>query len=274
MKTIFFPTLSRLFAALVLAASASAQVNVLTANYDNQRTNSNLKETILNQGNVNSSSFGKLGYFPVDGEIYAQPLYASGIQIAGHGQHNVVYVATMHNSVYAIDADTPASTVPLWHVNFGPSVPSSVLNFTDILPEVGVLSTPVIDLSRQVMYVVSDTLEGRDPAFHLHALSLADGTEMLNGPVAIAATVNGHGAGNTQGKLTFDPSIHLQRPGLALVNGRVYLGFGSRADMSNWHGWLMSYDAATLQQVSIVTTSPDGYGASIWQGRPRAGDRY
>jgi uncharacterized protein (TIGR03437 family) len=255
-----------LFSAVVLAAPASAQVNVLTANYDNQRTNSNLQETVLNQSNVNTSAFGKIGYFPVDGEIYAQPLYASGIQMAGKGTHNVVYIATMHNSLYAIDADTPASTVPLWQVNFGPSVPSSVLSFNDILPEVGVLSTPVIDLSRQIMYVVSDTLEAGTPVFHLHALSLADGHEMLNGPVAIAVTVNGHGAGNTQGKLIFDPSIHLQRPGLALVNGRLYLGFGSRADMSNWHGWLMSYDASTLTQLSVVTTSPDGYGASIWQG--------
>ena len=140
-------------------------MNVLTANYDLQRTNSNLQETILNQQNVNTSNFGKLGYFPVDGEIYAQPLYASGIQITGQGLHNVVYVATMHNSVYAIDADQPGSTTALWQVNLGPSVPSWVLNFTDILPEVGSLSTPVIDLTRQVMYVVSDTLSGGSPVF-------------------------------------------------------------------------------------------------------------
>ncbi len=266
LKTLTLRTLTRLLPALVLAVPGPAQVNVLTANYDIQRTNANLKETILNQANVNTNTFGKLGYFPVDGEIYAQPLYASGIQIAGQGKHDVVFVATMHNSVYAIDADTPASSVPLWQVNFGLSVPSSVLDFTDILPEVGVLSTPVIDLSRQVMYVVSDTLEGATPVFHLHALSLADGTEMLNGPVEITAVVDGHASGNNQGKLAFDPAIHLQRPGLALVNGKLYLGFGSRADMSSWHGWLMSYDAATLQQISVICTSPNGYGSSIWQG--------
>src|ERR1035438_4065058 len=152
-----------LAAGLLFSASLAAQVNVLTANYDNQRTNANLQETILNQQNVTTGSFGKIGYFPVDGEIYAQPLYASGVQITGQGPHNVVFVVTMHNSVYAIDADMPGSTTPLWTVNFGPSVPSWVLNFTDILPEVGILSTPVIDLARQVIYIVSDTLEGGMP---------------------------------------------------------------------------------------------------------------
>jgi len=248
----------------LLTSFGSAQVNVLTANYDDQRTNSNLQETILSQSNVNTSNFGKLGYFPVDGEIYAQPLFATGVQITGQGQRNVVYITTMHNSIYAIDADQPASPTALWKVNLGPSVPSWVLNFTDILPEVGILSTPVIDLTRQVIYVVSDTLEAGVPVFRLHALSLADGQEMLNGPVAISAALPGHGAGNIGGTLTFNPSIELQRPGIALANGKLYLSFGSRADLDNWHGWLMSYDAATLQQIAVVTTSANGYGASIW----------
>src|SRR5713226_6947260 len=160
---------------------AQAQVNVLTANYDNDRTNANLQETILTQANVNSASFGKIGTFPVDGAIFAQPLYAGGVQSAGKGTLNVVFVATMHNSVYAINADTPQSTIPLWQVNLGPAVSSSVLNFTDVLPEVGILSTPVIDPSRQTMYVVSDTLENGIPVFRIHALSLADGHEMMNG---------------------------------------------------------------------------------------------
>jgi len=266
------PGFTKFLITLVVAVSAHAQINVLTANYDNQRTNSNLHETVLNQSNVTTGSFGKIGYFPLDGEIYTQPLYVSGIQIAG-ATHNVVYVATMHNSVYAIDADTPSSTTALWHVNFGPSVPSSVLNFTDILPEVGVLGTPVIDLSKQIMYMVSDTLEGGLPVYRLHALSLADGTEQLNGPVVITATVTGHGGGAVAGKLVFEPGIHLQRPGLALANGLLYIAFGSRADMDGFHGWLMSYDATTLAQVSVVSTTPDGFGASIWQaGRAPAFD--
>src|SRR5437660_286516 len=175
---------------------AQVPVNVLTANYDNDRTNANLQETILTQSNVKTGSFGKIGTFPVDGAIFAQSLYASGVQIAGKGTCNVVFVATMRNSVYAINADTPQSTIPLWQVNLGPAVPSSVLNFTDILPEVGILSTPVIDLSLTTMYVVSDTLESGVPVFRIHALSLADGHEMMNGPTAVAATVPGKGAGS------------------------------------------------------------------------------
>src|SRR5229473_1052724 len=115
----------------------SSQVNVLTANYDNSRTNSNLNETILNPSNVNLDHFGKIGSFPVDGQVYAQALYAAGIQVPGKGVRNVVYTVTMHNTVYAFDADSPTLIVPLWQVNLGPSVPSSVLNFSDILPEVG-----------------------------------------------------------------------------------------------------------------------------------------
>ena len=119
---------------IFIAAQCRGQVNVLTANYDNSRTNSNLNESILNLNTISTGLFGKLGYFPVDGEIYAQPLYASGVSIA-QGTHSVVYIATMHNSLYAIDADKPNSTTPLWQVNFGPSIPSSVLNFTDALSQ-------------------------------------------------------------------------------------------------------------------------------------------
>lgn len=261
-------------AALLIAASAFAQVNVLTANYDNQRTNANLEESILNLSNVNTAGFGKIGAFPVDGQIYAQPLYAAAVPIQGQGTRNVVFVVTMHNSVYAIDADALQSTTPLWKVNLGPSVPSSVLDFYDIVPEVGILSTPVIDLSRQVMYLVSDTLEKGRPVFRIHALSLADGHEMLNGPAVIAATVAGNGPGNVGGALSFDASLQLQRPGLALANGNVYAGFGSHSDVGAYHGWLIAYDASDLRRmVAVRNLSPNGEGASIWQtGRAPALD--
>jgi uncharacterized protein (TIGR03437 family) len=252
-----------------------AQINVLTANYDNDRTNANLQETSLNQSNVNIASFGKIGAFPVDGSIFAQPLYASAVQVAGKGTYNVVFVVTMHNSVYAINADAPQSTVPLWQVNLGPAVPTSVLNFTDILPEVGILSTPVIDPRLQIMYVVSDTLEKGVPVFRIHALSLADGHEMMNGPVAIAATVPGNGSGSrSDGTLPFDGSWQLQRPGLVLLNGTVYLSFGSHEDGGDFHGWLIGYDATNLNhRVAVLNTSPNGLGASIWQtGRAPAID--
>ncbi len=256
-------------AAVALAVvSLQAQVNVLTANYDSYRTNSNLSETTLNPITVTPTAFGKIGTFPVDGQIYSQPLYVSGVQITGGGQHNVVYVATMHNSVYAFDADAPQSTEPLWTVNLGPSILSATFNFTDILPEVGILGTPVIDPTRGVIYVVSDTLANGAPLFSLHALSLADGSEQLNGPVGITASVSGTGAGSDgNGVLALDASLHLQRPGLALANGELYVSFGSHADTGNWHGWLISYDASNLQnQTGIFNTTPNGGAGSIWQG--------
>jgi uncharacterized protein (TIGR03437 family) len=245
---------------------AQAQVNVLTGNYDNQRTNANLQETILTPANVNADAFGKIGTFPVDGQIYAQPLYASGIQIPGTGTRNVVYLATMHNSVYALDADAPQSTVPLWQVNLGPSVPSSLFNFTDILPETGILSTPVIDLTKQVIYLVSDTLENGAPVFRIHALSLANGHEILGGPAVISATVAGNGAASYFGTLQFDPMWHLQRPALALSKGVVYVSFGSHADEGDYHGWILGYNASNLQsQVCLLNLSPNGAGAAVWQ---------
>jgi len=255
--------------AILLCASATAagQVSVLTANYDNNRTNSNTSETLLNPGSVNANSFGKVGTFPVDGQIHAQPLYVPGVKISG-ATHNVVYVVTMHNSVYAIDADTPQSATPLWTVNLGPSILSSVFNFTDILPEVGILSTPVIDPLQNVIYVVADTLQSGVPAFYLHALSLADGSEQLNGPVQITASVLGTGAGTDgNGNVALDPSSHLQRPGLALTNGQLYIMFGSHADTGFWHGWIIGYNASNLQQqTAVFNTTPNGADGSIWQG--------
>jgi uncharacterized protein (TIGR03437 family) len=264
-----------LFVCCLTVSGGQTPISVLTANYDNDRTNANLQETVLTTANVNKANFGKIGTFPVDGAIFAQPLYASGVQIAGKGASNVVFVVTMHNSVYAIDADAPQSTTPLWQVNLGPAVPSSVLSITDILPEIGILSTPVIDLSLQTMYVVADTLENGAPVFRIHALSLADGHEMLNGPVAVAATVMGNGVGSkADGTLSFDASLSLQRPGLALLNGVVYLSFGSHGDKGGFHGWMIGYDATNLNhQVAALSTTPNGYGASIWQsGRAPAID--
>ena len=251
---------------LFLPNILSAQTNVLTANYDNSRTNANLRETVLSPSSVSADRFGRIGSFPVDGQIYGQALYAAGIQIPGNGVRNVVYVVTMHNSVYAIDADSPQSAIPLWQVNLGPSVPSSVLNALDILPEIGILSTPVIDLGRQVIYVVSDTLEGGGPVFRLHALSLSDGHEILNGPVVITASVPGAGAGSVNGTLTFDPLMQLQRPGLALANGVVYVAFGSHGDGGYFHGWMFGFDASDLRRpAAVFNTTPNGIGGSFWQ---------
>jgi len=258
------------------AGAICAQVDVLTANYDNNRTSANLNEGILNTNNVNPTQFGKLGAYPVDGQVYAQPLYVHSLDMAGQGTLNVLYVATMHNSVYAFDADASGGTALLWQVNLGTPVdPSSFdapgYTYTDILNEVGILGTPVIDRAGNTLYVVNETQTGGNPAFYLHALDLATGSEKLNGPVEIQATVPGTGWGGTGdasgGQLPLQAAQHLQRPGLLLANGTVYAGFGSHGDEVPWHGWIVAYDAADLQhQTAVFNTTPSTAGSAIWQG--------
>jgi uncharacterized protein (TIGR03437 family) len=255
-----------------------AQVSILTANGDNNRTNSNLQETQLSPATVNSSTFGKLGVFPVDGQVYSQPLVVSGLSVSGRGTHNVVFVSTMHNSVYAFDADAMSPISALWQVNLGSSVPSALLYgspYGDISNEVGILSTGVIDPQRGVLYVVADVLQNGAPVFYLHALDLATGVERLSGPVALTATVLGTGsAARPDGTIPFDPMQHLQRPGLLLANNAVYVSFGSHGDMSPYHGWMLSYDASGLtHQVGVYMSTPNGDEGAIWQaGRGPAAD--
>jgi uncharacterized protein (TIGR03437 family) len=263
---------------------ASAQVDVMTANYDNNRTNSNLNEGILNTIDVNVTQFGRLYTFPVDGQIYAQPLYLHAFNMPGKGVLNVLYVATMHNSVYAFDADSTGGTAPLWQVNLGPSVnPLTIVDsagdvYGDIQHEIGILSTPVIDRSGNTIYVVSEILQGGTMAFYLHALDLSTGSEKLNGPVEIQAIVTGSGwSGTTDpdtGQLPFFPAEHIQRPGLLLANGTVYIGFGSHGDFEPWHGWIMAYNASDIQQqTAVFCTTPSAAGVAVWQsGRGLAAD--
>jgi hypothetical protein len=255
-----------------------AQVNILTGNGNNDRTNANLQEIRLSPATVNSSSFGKLDVFPVDGQVYSQPLYVSGLSIDGRGTRNVVFVSTMHNSVYVFDADTSSPVSLLWQVNLGPSVPAPLLfgRYGDIDVEVGILSTGVIDLQRGILYVVADTLEFGTPAFYLHALDLATGVERLNGPVPLTATVAGTGSGAlADGTLTFDPRQHIQRPGLLLANDSVYIGFGSHGDQDPYHGWMLRYDASDLRrQLGAYVSTPNSNGGSFWQsGRGPAADQ-
>ena len=256
-----------------------AQVDVLTANYDNNRTNANLGEFVLNKSNVNPTQFGKLFSLAVDGQVYAQPLYVRGVNVAS-GASNVLYVATMNNSVYAFDADAATSTAPIWKRNFGQTVdPHNFdvpgLPYTDLLDQIGILGTPVIDPASSTLYVVHYTFtsssNGKVYAYYLHALDLATGAEKFNGPVPIQATVPGSGWAGLENppnnQLAFDAGQHLQRPGLLLLNGTVYAAFGSHGDIGPWHGWLIGYDVSTLQQTSVFnTTANNAGGASIWQG--------
>jgi len=250
---------------LSIAALTFAQVNVLNVNYDHQQTGANLQETILAPG-MSWSTFGKVGTYPVDGQVFTQPLVVTGVTIAG-AKYNVLYVATMGNSVFAFNADAPQSATPLWQVNLGLTVPSGLFNFTDIVPEIGILGTPVIDAATQVLYVVADTLPSAassSPVFQLHALSLVDGHEMYNGPVQIAASVAGTGAGSSNGTIAFDAFWQLQRPGLILGNGTLYIAFGSHADTGNYQGWMLAYNPSTLRQTAVFNSAPNGRQAAFW----------
>ncbi len=262
---------------LSLSLSGHAQVNILTANGNNDRTNSNLQETKLSPATVSSSAFGKLGVFPVDGQVYSQPLIVSGLSLSGGATRNVVFLTTMHNSVYAFDADAMSPVSLLWQVNLGIPVPALLLYGPDgdIADEVGILSTGVIDLQRGVLYVVADILEGDAPVFYLHALDLKTGAERLNGPVALAASVRGTGTEEgADGTVPFDAMRHIQRPGLLLANHSVYIAFGSHGDEDPYHGWLLRYDASDVsRQLGVYMTTPDGNAGAIWQsGRGPAAD--
>lgn len=260
--------LVRVFPLIAISCVLSyGQVNILTANGSNDRTNANLQEVQLAPVTVGPASFGKLGSFAVDGQVYAQPLYVSGLAVSGKGPLNVLFVATMHNSVYAFNADSASSNGLLWQVNLGSSVPASADfgPFGDISTELGILGTGAIDLDRGVLYVVSETPMRGAAAFYLHALDLTNGQEKLNGPVAITGSAGG---------LPFNPQQHIQRPGLLLANDTIYIAFGSHGDQQPFHGWVMSYDASDLsRQVGVFATTPTQMGGSIWQsGRGLAAD--
>ena len=251
-----FRTASLVVSLAVLLASAqtSRAASVTTYHNDNARTGVNDKETILNTTNVNSATFGKLFSLPVNGQVYAQPLFVPGVEIPTKGVHNVLYVATMTNWVYAFPAES-GSTTPLWAVNLGTAVPCLYFqpyyndcDETGISGTIGILSTPVIDVSQQAIYVVANTyVPGQTgiTTFKLHSLNLSTGQENPGSPVVIRGQVNGTGQGSVGGVLAFSAFDHWQRTGLALVNGSIYFGFASHGDAGPFHGWLFGYDEVT-----------------------------
>jgi hypothetical protein len=251
-------------------APATGAVAVLTQHNDNGRTGANTNETILTPANVNMAQFGKKFAQPVDGYIYAQPLYVPNVTIPGKGKHNVVYVATEHDAVYAFDADTMQA--PLWQVSFltagVTSVPAGDASTHTLLPEAGITGTPVIDTATGTIYLVAETKEaGTKYVQSLHALDITTGAEKLGGPIVITASVNGMGANNgvaPAGMVVLDPLRELQRAGLALVGGTVYIAFTGNGDIYHWHGWVLGYDAQTLAQKSVYCTTPDADQGSIW----------
>jgi hypothetical protein len=264
-----------------LSQSASATVYItnypgmFTYHNDNLRTGQNLSETVLTTANVNSTQFGKLFSYPTDGIAYASPLYVANVNIPGKGFHDVVYVATAHDSVYAFDADSPSAN-PLWKTSFltgsgVTTVPATDAgDCCDMFPEIGITGTPVIDPASGTLYMVAKTREviGATPSYvqRLHALDIATGAEKFGGPVVIQASVPGTGDGAVAGIIAFDPLHENQRPGLLLNNGVVYIGFAAHAEVHPWHGWMLGYDATTLQQVMVYNDTANGYGGGIWQG--------
>ncbi|MGI9074385.1 MAG: pyrrolo-quinoline quinone [Bryobacteraceae bacterium] len=242
------------------------QTKVLTYHNDNARTGQNLTESILTPANVNSRQFGKLHSVKVDGKVYAQPLIMTGVNIPGQGTHTVVYVATEHDSLYAIDASTGAT---LWRISFinptaGITTVSSSGFCAELSPEIGITGTPVIDPSTGTIYVVAKTKENGTHVQRLHAIDIATHAEKFGGPVVIRASVAGTGAASQNGTLNFDPVIHLQRSGLLLQNGHVTISWGAHCDKPGFHGWVMSYNAATLSQEAAMAIDPDGLGGGVW----------
>jgi len=276
------PGVHTITAVSVTNASATASVTfavsdiqgVFMHHNDAARTGQNLKEYALTTSNVNSSSFAQLFSCPLDGQLYAQPLYMANLPV-GSATHNVVFVATEHDSVYAFDADSP-SCVQLWMTSFlgtgvttmpwtdtaNPSVPGALAT-NDVFPEIGITSTPVIDPVTNTIYVEAKTKEtvgsgcsSTSPCYvhRLHALNVATGAEKFGGPTVISAA-------------NFGPQRHFNRPALLLANSTVYVAFGSHGDIQNWQGWVFAYDAATLAQKFVFSTSDPksgSNGASVW----------
>src|SRR6266404_4447267 len=245
-------------------SSSFAQQPFLTSRADISRSGANTNETLLTPANVSKNSFGRLFSFPVDYVVMAQPLYMPNVNISGHGTHNVIYIVTQADSVYAIDADNGAQ---LWYasmLNVGGTTASGIYLPCGTGPgynQEGIVSTPVIDPTTNTMYLVAKTLLNTKVRHHLHAIDITTGYEQTGSPVLITATST-----SNKGHLTVFNSKHQKnRPGLLLLNGVLYLGFGSNACNDANSGWVLSYDAASLSKLAVFNTSPDYGLTSIWQ---------
>ena len=268
-----------LFALVSASPLVHGQIRVVTWHYDNGRTGANTHETILTPANVASKTFGVLFSHLVDGFVSGQPLYLPGVNIPGKGIHNVVYVATLHDSVYAFDANTATgeNAEPLWVTSIltysghgAIPAPASIIGGLGTgFTERGIVSTPVIAPATNTMYLAAETYENSQVVHRLHALDVRTGLETLGGPTTISAsyTLNGH-------VTTFNPHFQSNRPALLLNNGHIYIAFGGMdANDGREQGWVMSYNATTLQQEGAFAVEPGLYYASVWQhGAGLSGD--
>ena len=267
--------LRRVVALCLLTAPAVAQVNVLTYKNDNARTGQNLNEALLSPANVNAAQFGRRFSRTVDGYLYGQPLYMAAVPMTAGGLHDIIVVGTAHDSVYAFDADDNqgSNSSPLWQVSFiNPSqgvntVPWSDVNCAAIYPEIGITATPVIDPATYTVYLVAFTKETASDGtmryvHRLHALDVRSGQELPASPVEIKAFVPGIGDGGAT--VTFVPEQYKERAALLLANGVVYTSWSSQCDQGQYHGWILGYDASTLQQAAVYNNTANSSGASFW----------
>lgn len=252
------------------AQTPSTFTGVLTQHNDNGRTGQNLSEKILTPANVNGATFGKVMSYSVDGQIYAQPLYVPNVSIPGQGTHNVVYVETQNDSLYAFDADAMSPTA-LWQVSFvNPAQGITPVSCqTDgqsdiscgVYPIYGINSTPVIDPATKTMYLVTRTDNNGKYFQTLHAIDITTGAEKFGGPVNISGSVPGTGVGSQNGTIYFDPLKDVQRAGLLLSKGGVYVGWAGAA-----HGWIMGFVATNLKRGAIFNTTPNAGGTGTLGG--------
>ncbi|RNI39028.1 T9SS C-terminal target domain-containing protein [Hanamia caeni] len=289
MKTNFpklYCTIVSIFSFLIVHTETYGQADVIMNHNDLKRTGWNNRETILATDNVSGGNFGKIFSRDVDDEIYAQPLVLSNLPIAG-GVHNVVFVATVNNTLYAFDADDASATAPYWQVdltydpaNYRPVNKADMTgacggNYADFSGNMGIVGTPAIDTATNTLYVVarSKSKTSADYVQYLHAIDVKTGAEKCGGPVLITATVAGTGDGSVGGYITFNAQTQNQRPGLLLYNNTVYISWASHCDWYPYHGWIMGYSATNLHQKYVYNATPEGGLAGIWMsGQPPSVD--
>jgi hypothetical protein len=253
---------------------------VLMRGYDLKRTGANTRESILSPATVTADSFGKLSCTEVDGEIYAQILYLPAFDFGPKGKHNAIVVATMRNRIYVLDADQPDTV--LWSKSYGAPIGgvdrlaqeqglATCAPYLDISKWLGILSTPAIDPVTGTIYFLARTSEGGNHVQKLYAQSLVDGSDRPGSPVTITASYAGAGdqlSGLKDpvvgGRFSFNPKRQNQRAALTLHGGIVYIAWASFCDFGPYHGWVMGYDAATLQQKIVFNTTPNGRSGGIW----------
>jgi hypothetical protein len=250
--------------AAVRTVTPAGSIDLVTHHNDIARTGQNLNEPLLTLYNVNAARFGKVGFFATDGKVDAQPLFLSSVSIPGQGVHDVLYVATEHGSVYAFDASSGAS---LWRVStlLPGETTSDGRNCSQVTPEIGITSTPVIDRTRGVIYVVAMSKNASGSYFQrVHALDVTSGLERFGGPVTVQASVPGSGAGSVGGVVPFDAKQYEERAALLLLNGSLITAWTSHCDIDPYTGWIIAYNADTLAQTSVLNVTPNGSRGAFW----------